>query len=290
VSDGRFDASRKIEEGSEVLAMSRIDKGLRSVGDRRGEVSGELTDRVDQGRSIAVIFEELQEAVCAPSPVQAAVVAPGSDPAEGFRLLRTKVRGIAQEKPFRCVGIVSATPGEGKTTVALGLAAALADAPNRRVLLVESDFRRPTIENYLGLPRTEGLSEWLGGSGISVPVRRAAPHGFWLLSAGIAAQSGQDALAADRMTALLETAREQFDDVVVDCPPLAPVADSVMLQDLLDGFLLVVRSRHAPRELVLQAVSHLKPERVGGIVFNDQEDVLPAYDFSYSGYRRGDGR
>ena len=135
------------------------------------------------------------------------------------------------------------------------------------------------------MARSPGLAEWLDGSDLPIPLRRLVPQGFWLLSGGEAEISSQDALGSQRMAALLDACREQFDNVVVDCPPLAPVADSVMIQDFVDGFLLVVRARHAPRDVVSRAVSRLRPERVGGVVFNDQEDVFPGYSFSYA-YQR----
>jgi Mrp family chromosome partitioning ATPase len=263
--------------------MSLVEKGFRTVDNAKRRDAGPVfEDRTAFARQISVVFEEKAEITAQPAPLQRAALTPGSTAAEDFRLLRTKIRGIAQERPFGCVGVVSATPGEGKTTIAIGLAAALADAADRRVLFVEADLRRPAAEEYLGLPRTPGLAEWLDGSSVSIPLRRIAPLGFWLLSAGEAGLASQDALGAPRMAALLDACREQFDSVVVDCPPLAPVADSVMLQDSIDGFLLVVRARHAPRDVIQRAVSHLRPERVAGVVFNDQQEVFPGYSFSYA--------
>ena len=91
-------------------------------------------------------------------------------------------------------------------------------------------------------------------------------------------------LGSARMSALLEAARRSFDYVIVDCPPVIPVADSVILQELVDGFLLVVRARHCPRETVVRAASRLKAGRIIGMIFNDQREILPRYS-SY-GYGR----
>jgi Mrp family chromosome partitioning ATPase len=260
-----------------------VDKGFRSVDAAKRRDAAD--ERQGFARQLTVVFEEMREVTSQPAPVQSVALTPGSATSEDFRLLRAKVRGIGQERPFGCIGMVSATPGEGKTTVALGLAAALADAPDRRVLLVEADLRRPAVEEYLGMARSAGLAEWLEGSDAPISLRRVAPQGFWLLSAGEAGLSSQDALGSQRMAVLLDACREQFDNVVIDCPPLAPVADSVLLQDFVDGFLLVVRARHAPRDVVSRAVSRLRSERVAGVVFNDQEEVFPGYSFSYA-YQR----
>jgi Mrp family chromosome partitioning ATPase len=86
------------------------------------------------------------------------------------------------------------------------------------------------------------------------------------------------------MGALIGACQLSFGFIVVDCPPLSPVADAVAIEDLLDGFLLVVRARHTPRDAVERAVSRLKANRVQGIVFNDQPEILPSVHSS--SYRR----
>jgi capsular exopolysaccharide synthesis family protein len=215
--------------------------------------------------------------------VPAAVTNTSSEAAEEFRLLRAKIRALDEERPLRCFGLVSAGAGEGKTTMALGLATALAQEAGRRVLLVDCDLRRPAVEQYLGLSRAAGLSEWLEGRTSSVALRRVEPQGFFVVSHGHSNHHRPELLGSDRMARFLERARETFDFVILDCAPLVSVADSVILQELVDGFLLVVRARHSPRDTVLKALSHLKPDVVRGAVFNDHKDVLPGY--KHYGYR-----
>jgi capsular exopolysaccharide synthesis family protein len=214
-----------------------------------------------------------------------AILASNSPASEEFRVLRSKVYAIGERRPFRCIGMVSASRGEGKTTVALGLAAILARAPGCRVLVIEADLRKPSIERYLGMSRSEGLVDWLRGTVTHVPLRRVVPPKFCLLSAGRAPFDHPELLASERMVRILEAGRHEFDYVIVDCPPLIPVADTVILQDLLDGFLWVVRSRRAPRETLRKAAGQLKPERVQGIVFNDHHQILSRYEsYGYGSY------
>jgi capsular exopolysaccharide synthesis family protein len=231
------------------------------------------------------IFEEVAEAVPQHlAGVPAAAMTPGSLLAEEFRMLRVKIRNIGEQRPFHCVGLVSAAGGEGKTTAALGLAMAIAQDRDKRVLVIEADLRKPSIDGYLGLPRVAGLGDWLEEAQGTVTVRRLAPHGFFLLSAGRPAPHRPELLGSDRMGRLLEASRRYFDFVVVDCPPLVPVADSVILQDLLDGFIFVVRARHSPRETLQRALSRVKPDRIQGVIFNDYREMLPNY-YNY-GYRQ----
>jgi capsular exopolysaccharide synthesis family protein len=232
------------------------------------------------------VFEEAAEAAArALPPVPMAVLSTRSLLAEEFRLLKIKIRQLSEQRPFRCIGVVSASAGEGKTTVALGLAANLAQEADRRVLLIEADLRRPAIEKYLGIESTPGLAEWLEQSQGTVSVRRLVPYNFHILSGGQRSLQRPDSVGSDRMARLVEAARRYFDYIVIDCPPLAPVADSVILQDLVDGFLMVVRARRSPRELLLRAASQLKPDRIQGVIFNDFREMLPGYQsYTYRQY------
>ncbi len=219
-----------------------------------------------------------------PRPVHAAIqdaalaaqVVPGAPAFENFRVLRTKVKNtVAATSGARVLGVVSATQGEGTTTVALGLAGALAQEPDSRVLLIEACLRQPVLSHVLGLEEEAGLSDWLAENGAGpVPLRSVGPWNLSLLAGGRATASSAEFLGSDAMKRLLRAARESFDAVLLDCPPLESQADATVLQEFLDGFLLVVRSRHAPAPVVQRSVSHLKPGAVRGVVFNDRTDLL----------------
>ena len=217
------------------------------------------------------------------SPLKASPVS------EELRLLRARINALDEERPLRCFGVVSAAGNEGKSTVSLGLASALASEPGRGVLLVEADLRKPMLEKYLDLAPATGLAEWLDAAQRPVGVRRIAPAGFDLLSAGSIARANPALLDSPQMAELMREARHTYDTVVVDCPPLVPVADTVFLQDLLDGFLFVVRARHSPRETLEDAVSRLKPGCVRGVVYNDHHELLTSYR-SYAYRRYGEYR
>jgi Mrp family chromosome partitioning ATPase len=80
------------------------------------------------------------------------------------------------------------------------------------------------------------------------------------------------------MESFLSVARQTFDVVILDCPPLVPVADSILLQDLVDGFLCVVRARYTPREVLKRALSNLKSEKILGLVLNNRREILASYE------------
>ena len=185
---------------------------------------------------------------------------------------------------MRTIGVVSATPGEGKTTVAIGLARALASAGRERILLVEADLRRPSLDKMLGFPpSSRGVLQHLEGGRSALVIRKLADSGgCWVLSAGAGRFGEPEVLASPRMTTLLEAATRSFAYVVLDCPPLMTVADAVLLQDHLDGFVFVVRARHAPREAVVRATSLLKPGAILGTVLNGQRQIIKSHYYYYT--------
>jgi Mrp family chromosome partitioning ATPase len=130
-----------------------------------------------------------------------------------------------------------------------------------------------------------GLRQYLEGTSDVPKLRRSGSSGFWVLSAGSGVMESPEILSSPRMSRLLEAADRVFDLVIVDCPPLLPVADAVIVQDLLDGFVFVVRSRHSPRETIQQAVGLIKPGLIAGLVLNGQRDILPTYrGYAYRRY------
>jgi succinoglycan biosynthesis transport protein ExoP len=214
-----------------------------------------------------------------PPRVTSAVLSENGVAIEPFRLLSSRVRALGRERQLRTIGVVSASPGEGKTTVAIGLARSLALGGQERVLLTEMDLRRPALDKALGLPPSlSGVRQHLeGGMGVLSIRRLGAVDGCWVLSAGTGTFARPDSLASPRMATLLEAAHRSFAYVVLDCPPLMTVADAVLLQDQLDGFVFVIRSRHASRAAVLRAISLLKPGVIIGTVFNGHREIIKYY-------------
>jgi capsular exopolysaccharide synthesis family protein len=225
-----------------------------------------LEDGVVQGGKDVPILEGLRN--------------PHSVVGEELRLLRAKVHGLCQPRQLKCIAVTSALPGEGKSTISVGLAAALARGPGRRVLLVEADLRRPTISESLGLPPAPGLGEWLEGGLDQIPIRLVESGGFFILVAGQVSLERPEVLGSPLMEAVLRSARNAFDFVLVDAAPVLPVADTILLQDLVDGFLFVARSRLTPREAILEALSRIAPDKVLGVVLNDHRE----YKHSYKAY------
>lgn len=230
------------------------------------------------------IFEDGVATAPFPAAIVESVKDAHSVAGEELRLLRARVQAFCQKANGRCIALSSALPEEGKSTVSVGLATAFAREKGRRVLLVEADLRRPSISKMIGLPPAPGLGEWLAGALDQAPVRFYQRGGFFVLAAGQIEFDNPESLGSPLMRELLRSARDSFDMVLLDAPPVLPVADTILMQDLLDGFLLVARSRQTPREAILDALGRLRSDKIVGIVLNDHREYRHSYQ-SY-GYDR----
>src|SRR5437588_10759240 len=198
-------------------------------------------------------------------------LAPSSFGAEQYR----GIRHIVEESGKHVVGITSPIPGDGKTTTAINLAGALAQAPGTRVLLVEADLRRPRIGDQLGLEGsdTRGLADAIADDRLTLPevVRHLPRFNLSVLPAGRSPASPYEALHSSRLDELLEEARSHYAYVVVDTPPVVPVPDCRLIARLVDGFLILVGAHQTRRELLQEALAALDSTKILGLVFNGDD-------------------
>jgi capsular exopolysaccharide synthesis family protein len=207
--------------------------------------------------------------------------------AEQYRVLGHLVQQLARAgRPL--LAISSPVAGDGKTTTCINLARSLAQAPGARVLLVDADLRRGCLGEQLGVARS--ASPGLAGA-IADPacrlddvVRRRPTLNLSLLPAGACPRAPYEALSSPRIGELLEEARGRFDHVLVDTPPVVPVADLRALSQWVDGILLVVSAHHTPRALLDEALSAMDPAKVVGIVYNGDDLPLSRRYRSYYSY------
>jgi capsular exopolysaccharide synthesis family protein len=201
------------------------------------------------------------------------VLEPTSVAAEQYRGVRLAVENFRRERGARLFAVASPARGDGKTTTTINLAGALAQAPDARVVVVEADLRHPAMAGMLGLRGGYGLSAYLLDPSIEVEQVIEWPRGlgFAVVVAGSASSMPYELLASARLSTLLATLRETFDFVLVDTPPTLPFPDVGILRELVDGFVLVVRANRTPREQVRACVDAIGPQRVLGMIFNDDD-------------------
>ncbi|GLX94233.1 polysaccharide biosynthesis tyrosine autokinase [Herbidospora sp. NBRC 101105] len=188
--------------------------------------------------------------------------------AEAFRALRTNLRFVGEDGGPRSLLVTSCGPGEGKSTLAINLALAVAGT-GRRVALVDADLRRPSVARHLGLEtRSMGLTDVLAGSARLAEALQRRPDLDVLPGGPIPADPGELAGSPGMRRVIADLAADH-DLVVVDAPPLLPVSDAVVLATACDGVLLVTRAGRTRRESLAQAVARLTrvdARLVGGVL------------------------
>jgi capsular exopolysaccharide synthesis family protein len=214
---------------------------------------------------------------------------PASFAAEQYQGLRLTVERLARSRDAQVIAVTSPAAGEGKTVTAINLAGALARGSDARVLLIDADLRRPAIARTLGLVdgQTNGLADLITNERLRLPdaARRVEPFTLSVVPAGTPRPQIHKVLRSPRLELLLREARQLYDVVVVDTPPLLPVVDSALLSRLVDGMLVVVAANQTPRKLLGESLNLVDPAKVLGIVFNrDARPLFGYYDEYYREY------
>jgi receptor protein-tyrosine kinase len=204
--------------------------------------------------------------------------------AEDYRRLRTNLQFLRVDDPPQVIMVSSAMPAEGKTTVVINLALALAEA-GHQITVVDADLRRPRLTRYLGLVGGVGLTNVLAGTAeVGDVLQKYGDGSVSVVGAGPVPPNPSELLSSTNMSKLLDELREKSGYVLIDAPPLLPVADSTGLAVLVDGVLLSVRYGKTRKDQLQQAAAAL--DRVGGrtlgVILNmvsPKADVASAYGY-----------
>jgi capsular exopolysaccharide synthesis family protein len=181
---------------------------------------------------------------------------------EAFRLLGVRLQHIRRDRALRKLLITSTIPQEGKSMTAANLACTLAQKTQQKVLLLEGDLRRPSLSSAFGLGKHPGLCECLQGQrALAKSVYHVDGAGLWILPAGSAHGNALELLQSGRLPAIMDQLTAWFDWVVIDSPPILPLADTSVWARLADGILMVTRQgitekRHLQRGL--ESIEHKK--------------------------------
>ncbi|MBC8018993.1 MAG: polysaccharide biosynthesis tyrosine autokinase [Verrucomicrobia bacterium] len=211
---------------------------------------------------------------------------PKSQVAEAFRGLRTAIHFSSLKHDTKVVMITSSFPGEGKSTIAANLALTFAQA-GKRVILVDCDLRRPSMNILFEHPRSPGLSEVLAGD---IPLADALfstdIENISLLTAGTIPPNPAELLGSDRMRDLLAGLREAYDMVIIDAPPVIPVTDAPLLTAFTDMVVVVLESGRIPAKAAQRMKELLQSVQapVAGFVLNDRTAL---FSDTYGSYGKG---
>jgi capsular exopolysaccharide synthesis family protein len=194
--------------------------------------------------------------------------------AEKFRFLGVRLRQMQQTRPLKKVLITSAIPHEGKSMVAANLACTLARRRQQRTILVDGDLRRPTLAKQFGIGNVRGLSEWLQHEPSAIEsIYRLESAGLWILPAGHTPHNPLELMQSGMLPMLMEQLGERFDWVVIDSPPVLPLADTSVWARLCDGILLVARRGASERRQLKKGLEALDHSKLLGTVINSSAEL-----------------
>ncbi len=211
---------------------------------------------------------------------------PQSIASQQYCLLKLKVQRWREQTGGRVLVVTSAAGGEGKSLTALNLSMALSSSIEGRVLLVDCDLRRPQVHGRLGLHDPSGLSNLLALADRDISSFVSKVGSLYVIPGGTHLSDPSGLLFSNRMPGILSRLRKEYDLIVLDSPPIVPIADSHFLAGMADGVILVVRARQTRRELFQLAVESFDAANILGIVLNDVEYGDTPYASAYRYYQR----
>jgi capsular exopolysaccharide synthesis family protein len=207
---------------------------------------------------------------------------------EQYKILREQVKRFRRDAGIRVVSVTSPVKRDGKSTVAVNLAAALALDYDENVLLIDGDLRAPSVHRYFELNPVPGLTDYLGANSsptdIGSLVQETFLPGLSVLPAGKPTNFASELLAKDKMRQLMEDVRVRFPShhIVVDTPPILATPDPQVVARHVDGVLLVIRASKTPRDYVAKSVQLLNSSKLMGIVLNAAELGIASKYYYYS--------
>ena len=206
----------------------------------------------------------------APSGRLVTVTEPQSLAAEKFRFLGVRLRQLQKTRTLKKILVTSTIPEDGKSMVSANLAAVL--HRKQRVLLIDGDLRRPVLAEQFGLGRLPGIAEWLQGARRELAnIYQLDPLGIWLLPAGDPPANPLELMSSANLSELMKKLSELFDWIIVDSPPLLPLADATVWSRVTDGTLLVARVGKTEKAQLLRGLDVVKKSDLIGVVLNSSE-------------------
>jgi protein-tyrosine kinase len=206
---------------------------------------------------------------------------------EQYKMLREQVKRLRAESGVRNFCVTSPVKNDGKTTVAVNLAAALSLDYEEKVILIDGDLRAPSVHRYFNVQPSPGLAEYLGSNSngsVMGLVRQTFLGGLCVVPAGKPTDFSSELLAKEKMKQVLDEIRAEFPGhmVIVDSPPVLSTPDPLVLARQLDGVLMVIRAGKTPRDYLTKALQSLSSAKLMGVVLNGADLGISSKYYYYS--------
>jgi exopolysaccharide/PEP-CTERM locus tyrosine autokinase len=217
------------------------------------------------------------------------VFASSSMVTEQFRRLRTHIFKPGVENAPKIIMVASAMQGEGKSFVAVNLASIISLELHSHALLVDCDLRNPSITRWFGLQEKKGLSDYLiGEAEIQDLLVKTQIDKLSVLSGGSIQGNPVELIGSNKMKTLIQDLKSRYDDryIIIDSSPILATTEPSVLNEIVDGIILVINSGETPRETIQQAVKLLDKNKILGVVLNNMQFKTKALLQRYFGSDR----
>jgi len=211
---------------------------------------------------------------------------PTSMAAEACRSIRTNLMFLSAQKEIQLFVVTSPGPQDGKTTAAISVAITMAQA-GARVLLIDTDMRKPRIHKSFGIKAEGGISTAImGGGSLTDLIVHSQVQNLDILPCGPIPPNPAELLHTERFREILAQCRQSYDKVILDSPPTAPVTDPAIIGSMADGVVLVLRAGHTTRDAAAYARRHITDggAKILGLVINQTDRKGSKYGYGYSYY------
>ena len=211
-----------------------------------------------------------------------------SPASEQYKILREQIKRLRTESGIQTIAITSPVKRDGKTTVAVNLAAAIALEYEEKVLLIDADLRAPSVHRYFNDDNSSGLVDYLASNsrvGLKSLVRQTHLSGLRIIPAGKPSRFASELLAKERMGRLLNEVQSELPGhvVIIDSPPVLATPDPLVLARQVDGVIMVIRAGKTPKNYLSKALNSFSPNKILGVVLNGADMGLGSkYYYYYS--------
>ena len=243
---------------------------------------GHLEGRVE---AVPTAFPPLDKSAIRSKPDDRLVslVSPATIEAEQYRTLSMMLEQRRHSGLLQVVAVSSPTMGDGKTVTSINLAGALAQSPQARVLLIDADFRKPSVPTQMGLRDGSvlGLRDAILNPNLALKdiVRRLPAYNLSVATVGRAQVMPHEIFKSTRFAELIDEARRDFEWIILDTAPLVLAPDCLMMGRSVDGFLMIVSAHKTSRKEIAEALNIIGPSKLLGLVFNNDDNLLDSYGY-----------
>jgi capsular exopolysaccharide synthesis family protein len=272
--------------GPDVTGGADLEEPLNVAGEQRAKTTSKppstpVLSEVASRQDAFSRFRSLQVSL-SPQSRLVSLTDSGSPAAEAFRLLGVRLRNLRRDRALKKVLITSTIPQEGKSMVAANLACTLALKTKQRILILEGDVRRPSLSQMFGIGKNTGLCEWLESDrSLTDCIYHLEGPDLWILPSGSAPSNALELLQSGKLSSLMDQLTAWFDWIIIDTPPVLPLADTSVWMRLVDGILLTTRQGTTEKRQLQRGLEAIEPTKLIGALVNSSKNAA-ASDYYYT--------